>query len=116
VLAVVGLLLTALMLAPNAALAQAQGVRGEASITTTGGYGRIVIRTAADVESQVRMTSGILVIQFRQPVNVAFAGPDKKTLYVLGAVLGLRDADSQPEFGSVYKIPMLAEGYKGRAK
>ena len=70
-LAVVGLLLTALMLAPNAALAQAQGVRGEASITTTGGYGRIVIRTAADVESQVRMTSGILVIQFRQPVNVA---------------------------------------------
>jgi tetratricopeptide (TPR) repeat protein len=71
VLAVVGLLLTGLMLAPSAALAQAQGVRGEASITTTGGYGRIVIRTAADVESQVRMTSGILVIQFRQPVNVA---------------------------------------------
>ncbi|MCX7315217.1 MAG: tetratricopeptide repeat protein [Alphaproteobacteria bacterium] len=48
-----------------------QGVRGEASVTTTGGYARIVIRTAADVESQVRMTSGILVIQFRQPVNVA---------------------------------------------
>src|SRR3954466_331715 len=71
VVAVVGLLLTAFMLAPNAAMAQAQGVRGEASVTTTGGYGRIVIRTAADVESQVRMTSGILVIQFRQPVNVA---------------------------------------------
>ena len=52
----------------------------------------------------------------RQPVTVAFAGPDKKTLYVLGAILGLRDDDSQPEFGSVYKIPMLAEGYKGRAK
>jgi len=52
----------------------------------------------------------------RQPVNLAFAGPDKKTLYVLGAILGLRDADSQPEFGAVYKIPMLAEGYKGRAK
>jgi len=52
----------------------------------------------------------------RQPVNVAFAGPDKKTLYVLGAILGLRDADSQPEFGAVYKIPMLAEGYRGRAK
>jgi tetratricopeptide (TPR) repeat protein len=71
VVAVVGLLLTAHMLAPDAALAQAQGVRGEASITTTGGYGRIVIRTAADIESQVRMTGGILVIQFRQPVNVA---------------------------------------------
>ena len=69
-LAVVGLLLTVLMLAPNAALAQAQGVRGEASITTTGGYGRIVIRTSAEVESQVRMTGGILVIQFRQPVDI----------------------------------------------
>jgi hypothetical protein len=30
------------MLAPR--LAQSQGVRGEASVTTTGGYGRIVIR------------------------------------------------------------------------
>src|SRR3954469_19826317 len=69
-LAMVGLLPTALMLAPNAASAQTQGVRGEASVTTTGGYGRIVIRTAGDVESQVRMTSGVLVIQFRQPVNI----------------------------------------------
>src|SRR3954464_15402422 len=70
-LAIVGLLPAALMHVPNAALAQAQGVRGEASVTTSGGYGRLVIRTAADVESQVRMTSGILVIQFRQPVNIA---------------------------------------------
>ena len=52
VLAVIGLLLPALMLAPSRALAQAQGVRGEASVTTTGGYGRIVIRTAAELEAQ----------------------------------------------------------------
>ena len=58
------------MLAPRARRSQAQGVRGEASVTTTGGYGRIVIRTAAEIESQVRMTSGILVIQFRQPVDI----------------------------------------------
>jgi len=70
-LAVVGLLLAALTHAPNAALAQPPGVRGEANLITTGGYGRLVIRTAADVESQVRMTSGILVIQFRQPVSIA---------------------------------------------
>ena len=69
-LAVVGLLPPALMLAPNAALAQAQGVRGEASVTTSGGYGRIVIRTAADVESQVRMTSGILVM--RKMINFKY--------------------------------------------
>ncbi len=35
----------------------------------TGGYGRIVITLADEVESQVRMTSGILVIQFKQPVT-----------------------------------------------
>jgi len=39
----------------------------------------------------------------RQAQNLAFAGPDKKTLYVLGS-------------NAVYKVPMLATGYKGRAK
>ena len=52
----------------------------------------------------------------RQPVNLVFAGPDKKTLYVMGAVLAARDANAVPEFGAIYKIPMLAEGYKGRAR
>src|SRR3954452_5332447 len=60
----------ALMLAPPAALAQTQGMRGEAAVTTSGGYGRIVIRTSAEVESQVRLTGGILVIQFSQPVDI----------------------------------------------
>jgi gluconolactonase len=35
--------------------------------------------------------------------NLAFAGPDKKTLYLMGN-------------GALYKIDMLAEGYKGRPK
>ena len=52
----------------------------------------------------------------RQPLNIAFAGADKKTLYVLGGEMGLRDAAAIPEFGSLYKIPMLAEGYKGRSR
>ena len=39
----------------------------------------------------------------RKPAQLAFAGPDKKTLYVLAG-------------DSLYKIPMLAEGYKGRLK
>jgi gluconolactonase len=38
-----------------------------------------------------------------RPANLAFAGPDKKTLYVTAR-------------GVLYKIPMLAEGFKGRAK
>jgi gluconolactonase len=39
----------------------------------------------------------------RQPQNLAFAGPDKKTLYVVGR-------------GAAFKIPLLSQGYKGRAK
>jgi gluconolactonase len=39
----------------------------------------------------------------RPPQNIAFAGADKKTLYVVGR-------------GSAYKIAMQAEGVKGRAK
>jgi len=37
------------------------------------------------------------------PQSVGFAGPDKKTLYVVGR-------------GAVYKTQMIAEGIKGRAK
>lgn len=39
----------------------------------------------------------------RRAANVAFAGPDKKTLYVVGA-------------GTVWKIQMIAQGFNGRAK
>jgi len=39
----------------------------------------------------------------RAPQNLAFVGPDKKTLYVVGR-------------GAAYKIQMLAQGFKGRVK
>lgn len=39
----------------------------------------------------------------RPPQNIAFAGPDKKTLYVVGR-------------GAAYKIQMLSQGFLGRAK
>ena len=39
----------------------------------------------------------------KKPQNIAFAGPEKKTLYAVGR-------------GDAYKIPLLAQGYKGRAK
>src|SRR5689334_17097071 len=60
-------LLPALLAAP---LARAQGVPGEATVITSGGYGRIVIRLATELEAQVRLSSNILVIQFKQPVDV----------------------------------------------
>ena len=37
------------------------------------------------------------------PQNIAFAGADKKTLYIVGR-------------GSAFKVRLLTEGYKGRAK
>jgi len=39
----------------------------------------------------------------RNPNNLAFAGPDRKTLFIVAR-------------GAVYKVPTIAEGYKGRAK
>jgi sugar lactone lactonase YvrE len=59
----------------------------------------------------------------RSVISAAFSGSDKKTLYVVGA--GALGPDGQ-EFRSpegvrnnaktIYKITMLAQGFKGRAK
>ena len=59
----------------------------------------------------------------RNVITVAFAGPDKKMLYVVG---GGALAPNGLEFTlaegfrnnakTIYKIPLMAEGYKGRAK
>jgi tetratricopeptide (TPR) repeat protein len=57
-----------LLVAPDPAAAQA--VRGEASITATGGYGRLVIHMAREVEARARLTGNVLVIEFKQPVDV----------------------------------------------
>ncbi|MGM4923584.1 tetratricopeptide repeat protein [Tardiphaga sp. 804_B3_N1_9] len=53
---------------PDAASAQA--VRGTASMGTSGGYGRIVLKLAEDVESEVTQAGTILVIRFKRPVDI----------------------------------------------
>ena len=45
-------------------------------------------------------------------ITAAFAGPDKKTMY---AVTSIRSAEGAQR-AEVYSIPMIAEGFKGRAK
>src|SRR5262249_8362328 len=57
----------------------------------------------------------------RGVISVAFAGPDRKTLYVVGS--GAEDANGQPirqgpqlTAATIYKLPMIAQGVKGRAK
>jgi gluconolactonase len=51
----------------------------------------------------------------RPTTTLAFAGPDKKTLYVIGRGNDLPGGDSG-DARSMYRISMLAEGFKGRAK
>jgi tetratricopeptide (TPR) repeat protein len=41
------------------------------SVGTSGGYARLVLRFTEEVEAQVRMSNGILVISFKRPVDVA---------------------------------------------
>ncbi len=51
----------------------------------------------------------------RPTTTLAFAGPDKKTLYVIGRGNDLPGGDSG-DARSMYRVSMLAEGFKGRAK
>jgi len=57
----------------------------------------------------------------RGVISVAFAGPNKKTLFAVGS--GADDANGQPiregpqqTAATVYTLPMLAQGVQGRAK
>jgi gluconolactonase len=90
--------------------------------------------TAVDVEGRLYVTSNPGVQVFdktgkylgliptpRSVISVAFAGPDKKTLYVVGS--GAEDANGQPiregpqqTAATIYKLPMVARGVQGRAK
>jgi tetratricopeptide (TPR) repeat protein len=62
-----GLVLTGLT---SAALSQPEPVRGEATFSAAGGYARLVLKLAEDVDSQVLTAGSILVIRFRRPVDI----------------------------------------------
>jgi gluconolactonase len=66
--------------------------------------GRVYAATAAGVQvfSPQGQHLGTIPVS-RPPQNLAFAGPDKKTLYMVGR-------------GAAYKVQMLSQGYRGRAK
>jgi gluconolactonase len=57
----------------------------------------------------------------RDVISVAFAGPGKRTLYIVGS--GADDENGQPirqgpqqTAATIYKLPVIAQGLKGRAK
>jgi gluconolactonase len=66
--------------------------------------GRVYAATLAGVQvfSAQGQLLGIIPVS-RTPQNIAFAGPAKKTLYVVGS-------------GAAYKIQMVSQGFMGRAK
>ena len=68
------------------------------------GAGRLYVATTRGVEVVGPDGAALGVITLpKQPQNLAFAGRDKRTLYVVGR-------------GTVYQIPMLTRGFTGRAK
>lgn len=68
------------------AFAQVEPVRGEAVLQANGGYARLLIRLAEDVESQVVAAGQIIVIRFKRPVAVPIGKlSDAATEYVSSA-------------------------------
>lgn len=84
--------------------------------------GRLYVSSGAGVQVFDNTGKHLGVIPTpRGIISVAFAGPRKKTLFVVGS--GADDEKGQPirqgpqeTAATVYKLPVIAEGLKGRAK
>jgi tetratricopeptide (TPR) repeat protein len=48
----------------------ADAIKGEATFAEAGGYARLVLRLAEDVDSEVSVAGSIIVIRFRHPVDI----------------------------------------------
>jgi gluconolactonase len=83
------------------------GIRTFADGMTIDNDGRLYVATGAGVEILSSRGEHVGTIAVKCPPadcqNLAFSGPDKKTLYVAGA-------------GSLYRIAMIAQGFTGRPK
>jgi tetratricopeptide (TPR) repeat protein len=51
-------------------ICESDPVRGEATLTAAGGYARLVLKLADDVDSEVTTAGNIVVIQFKHPVDI----------------------------------------------
>ena len=83
------------------------GVRSFADGMTIDNEGRLYVATGGGVEVLSAEGRHLGTIPVKCPPadcqNLAFSGPEKRTLYVGGA-------------GSLYKVAMIARGFTGRAK
>ena len=82
----------------------ASGVSSGADGLAIDSQGRVYVAASTGVQvfSPQGQHLGTIPLS-RAPQNLAFAGPGKKTLYVVGR-------------GAAFRIPMVAEGFKDRAK
>lgn len=92
-----------------------KGTFGDGSATDA--HGRIYVSTGPGV--QVISPEGKwlgLIPTPREIISISFGGAGRKTLFVLAR--GAEDADGKQiaNAAQVYSIPMIAQGYKGRAK
>ena len=93
---------------------------GNGDGSTVDATGRVYVASAPGI--QIFSPDGKYVGLIPTPrgaTGSVFAGPDKKTLYVVGQ--GSADGNGQQSAQAatgrtVYRIPMLAEGLKGRSK
>ena len=83
------------------------GIKTFADGMTIDNGGRLYVATGGGIEVLSPQGQHVGAIPVRCPPgdcqNIAFSGPEKKTLYVAGA-------------GSLYKVEMVAQGFTGRAK
>ena len=108
------------MLANRREFAKLDGGGGDGSAVDTEGRLYVTTRSGVQVVDKTGKSLGIIPTP-RDPISVAFAGPGKKTLFIVGS--GAEDANGQPiregpqqTAATIYKLPMIAEGVKGRAK
>ena len=77
--------------AVDPAHAAPERVKGELSVNTSGGYARLVFRFEDDVDSEVKLSSGILVVNFKRPVDISVNRLDTNALGYIAAAR--RDPD-----------------------
>jgi gluconolactonase len=85
--------------------------------STIDGKGNIYVTTGAGVEviSPDGKTLGVIPTP-RGVITCAFGGKNKKTLFILARGAVAADGTEVANAAQVWTIPMIAEGYKGRAK
>ena len=61
---------TALGLLLSAGPLLADPVRGEATVTTDGGYARLIIKLDEEVETKVTTSGTVLIVEFKKPISI----------------------------------------------